>query len=107
MKIGVSHCLIGANCNFNGKDLLSAFVKQLEDSEQIQLIPFCPEDSIFGTPRPNMRIVGGDGFDVLDAPFHGAGRVGHHFVQAVGGAAKIGHCHPHILYALVDFFAVF
>ena len=66
MKLGVSHCLIGANCNFNGKDLLSAFVKQLEDFKQIQLIPFCPEDSIFGTPRPNMRIVGGDGFDVLD-----------------------------------------
>lgn len=66
VKIGVSHCLLGSKCNFNGKDLLSAFVKQLEEIEAIQLVPFCPEESVFGTPRPNMRIVGGDGFDVLD-----------------------------------------
>lgn len=65
MKIGVSHCLLGSNCNFNGKDLLSVFVKMLQDSEEIEFIPFCPEDSVFGTPRPNLRIVGGDGFDVL------------------------------------------
>lgn len=66
MKIGISHCLLGANCNFNGKNLLSEFVKKLEDFKEIQLIPFCPENSVFGTPRQNMRIVGGDGFDVLD-----------------------------------------
>ncbi|MGE0634060.1 MAG: DUF523 domain-containing protein [Pseudobdellovibrionaceae bacterium] len=66
MKIGVSHCLLGSKCNFNGKDLLNEFVKQLEDSGEIEFVPFCPEDSVFGSPRPNLRIVGGDGFDVLD-----------------------------------------
>jgi uncharacterized protein YbbK (DUF523 family) len=66
IKIGVSGCLLGAKCNFNGTDLLSVFVKELQSHDQIELISFCPEDSVFGTPRPNLRIVGGDGFDVLD-----------------------------------------
>ncbi len=66
IKIGVSGCLLGAKCNFNGTDLLSNFVKELQENDQVELISFCPEDSIFGTPRPNLRIVGGDGFDVLD-----------------------------------------
>ncbi len=66
MKIGVSHCLLGANCNFNGKDLLSRFISDLEKIKDVEFIPFCPEDSVFGSPRPNLRIVGGDGHDVLD-----------------------------------------
>ena len=66
IKIGVSSCLLGSKCNFNGTDLLSHFVKQLQDCDQVELISFCPEDSVFGTPRPNLRIVGGNGFDVLN-----------------------------------------
>jgi uncharacterized protein YbbK (DUF523 family) len=66
IKIGVSSCLIGTKCNFNGKDLLSPFIKELQKSNKIEFVPFCPEDSIFSTPRPNLRIIGGDGFDVLD-----------------------------------------
>jgi uncharacterized protein YbbK (DUF523 family) len=65
-KIGVSACLLGKPVNFNGKDLLNNFVNALSQNVQIELVPFCPEDSVFGTPRPNLRIVGGDGFDVLD-----------------------------------------
>jgi uncharacterized protein YbbK (DUF523 family) len=66
IKIGVSGCLLGAKCNFNGNDLLSKFVQELQSNDNMELIPFCPEDKVFGTPRPNLRIVGGDGFDVLD-----------------------------------------
>ncbi len=66
IKIGVSGCLLGIKCNFNGTDLLSNFVKELHDSGLVELVSYCPEDSVFGTPRPNLRIVGGDGFDVLD-----------------------------------------
>lgn len=65
-KIGVSACLIGSPCNFNGKDLLSNFVIGLKQIPNVEFIRFCPEDTVFGTPRPNLRIVGGDGFDVLD-----------------------------------------
>ncbi len=66
IKIGISSCLLGNKCNFDGNDLLSAFVKKLSENSQIEVVPFCPEDSVFGTPRPNLRIVGGNGDDVLD-----------------------------------------
>lgn len=66
LKIGISSCLLGAKCNFNGTDLLSPFIKSLESHPEIELIPFCPENSVFGSPRPNLRIIGGDGDDVLD-----------------------------------------
>lgn len=66
LKIGISSCLLGNKCNFDGNDLLSAFVKKLSENNQIEFVSFCPEDSVFGTPRPNLRIVGGDGNDVLD-----------------------------------------
>jgi uncharacterized protein YbbK (DUF523 family) len=66
LKIGVSGCLLGAKCNFNGTDLLSKFIKELQNNESIELVQFCPEDKVFGTPRPNLRIVGGNGNDVLD-----------------------------------------
>lgn len=66
LKIGISSCLLGNKCNFDGNDLLSAFVKKLSENSQIEVVSFCPEDSVFGTPRPNLRIVGGNGDDVLD-----------------------------------------
>lgn len=66
MRVGVSGCLLGAKCNFDGNDLLSSFLKELEQIEEIEFVPFCPEDFVFGTPRANLRIVGGDGDDVLD-----------------------------------------
>ena len=66
VKIGVSSCLLGNKCNFDGNDLLSTFVKKLSENKKIELVPFCPEDAVFGTPRANLRIVGGEGDDVLD-----------------------------------------
>ncbi len=66
VKIGVSACLLGSKCNFNGADLLSPFIKDLEAQNQVEFISFCPEDSVFQTPRPNLRIIDGDGFDVLE-----------------------------------------
>ena len=66
IKIGVSACLLGAKCNFNGKDLLSPFLKSIEIQSEVEFITFCPEDFVFQTPRPNLRIIDGDGFDVLD-----------------------------------------
>ncbi len=64
MKI-VSACLLGVNCNFEGKnwqnpDLLKEFAEG-------GLFPVCPE--VLGglpCPRDPSEIVGGDGGDVLD-----------------------------------------
>lgn len=62
--IGVSACLLGYNCRYNGKNKKnSALLKKL-DSEEI--LPICPEQlGGLATPRDPSGIVGGDGFEVL------------------------------------------
>ena len=63
MKL-VSACLIGVNCNFEGKNWLNP--KLLEEFEKGNLFPVCPE--VFGglpVPRVPSEIQGGDGSDVL------------------------------------------
>ena len=65
LKIGVSACLLGDKCNFNGQDLFSQFISRITKISNIEIVRFCPEDFAFGSPRANLRILGGDGYDVL------------------------------------------
>ena len=65
LKFAISACLLGRLCNYKGEALGSPFLKGLQEKGIIQFHSFCPEDSALGTPRPNMRIVGGNGSDVL------------------------------------------
>lgn len=63
MKL-VSACLIGVNCNFEGKNWLNP--ELLEEFLKGDLFPVCPE--VFGglsVPRVPAEIQGGDGSDVL------------------------------------------
>jgi uncharacterized protein YbbK (DUF523 family) len=92
LKIGISSCLLGNKCNYDGNDLLSAFVKKLSENSQIQVVSFCPEDSVFGTPRPNLRIVGGDGEDVLDGKASVVNQNGEDVTEKqIEGAQKFFH----------------
>lgn len=64
MKL-VSACLIGVNCNFEGKNYLNL---QLNEEFALRdLFPVCPE-VLGGLPVPRVpaEIQGGDGSDVLD-----------------------------------------
>ena len=63
MKL-VSACLIGANCNFEGKNWLNP--KMFEEFSKGNLFPVCPE-VLGGLPIPRVpaEIKGGDGSDVL------------------------------------------
>ncbi|MFQ5758660.1 MAG: DUF523 domain-containing protein [Candidatus Bathyarchaeia archaeon] len=64
MKI-VSACLIGINCRFDGKNKSSE--ELIEAVKRGELIPLCPEQlGGLPTPRPQSRIVHGNGYDVLD-----------------------------------------
>ena len=56
MKKGaISACLLGEKCRYDGSDNKDeALLNMLQDME---LIPFCPEDHAFGTPRPTMDLV--------------------------------------------------
>lgn len=67
LRILVSACLTGIRCAVDGGtygDYPS--VLRLMDYPQVQLVPFCPEDFAFGTPREMCDAYGGDGHDVLD-----------------------------------------
>jgi uncharacterized protein YbbK (DUF523 family) len=54
-KIAISACLLGEKCRYDASDNRDEkFLAKLEDA---QLIPFCPEDDAFGTPRPTMDLI--------------------------------------------------
>jgi len=61
MKVAISACLLGEACRYDATDNKNDnLLKQLQDKT---LIPFCPEDFAFGSPRPTMdliRTAGGD-----------------------------------------------
>jgi len=60
MKIGISACLLGEKCRYDGAGNKDDFVvNQL--ASYFELIPYCPEAIIFGTPRESIRLVDVDG----------------------------------------------
>jgi uncharacterized protein YbbK (DUF523 family) len=64
MKL-VSACLLGINCNFEGKNKLQP--QLLEEFKKGELYPICPE--VLGglsIPRIPAEIQGGDGLDVIE-----------------------------------------
>lgn len=60
MKLGVSSCLLGNNCRYDGAGSKDGFiVKKL--SQYFELVPYCPEEIVFGTPRESIRLVDVEG----------------------------------------------
>ncbi|MEM7103346.1 MAG: DUF523 domain-containing protein [Bacteroidota bacterium] len=67
LRILTSACLIGTLCGVDGSaNGRYPSVLKLLQYKNVRMIPFCPEDFSFGTPRETPDIEGGDGFDVLD-----------------------------------------
>jgi uncharacterized protein YbgA (DUF1722 family)/uncharacterized protein YbbK (DUF523 family) len=60
MKIGVSSCLLGTQCRYDGGGSRDSFVVN-ELSKYFELVAYCPEEMVFGTPRESMRLVDVDG----------------------------------------------
>ncbi len=54
-KVAISACLTGKECRYDGTDNFSA--KLMARLDGYELIPFCPEDYAFGSPRPTMDLV--------------------------------------------------
>jgi len=54
-RVAISACLLGEKCRYDGTD--NRDPKLLGKLEGMELIPFCPEDFCFGTPRPTMDLV--------------------------------------------------
>ena len=54
-KVAISACLLGEKCRYDASDNKDiALLTKLKNTE---LLPFCPEDDAFGTPRPTMDLV--------------------------------------------------
>jgi len=51
----VSACLLGEYCRYDGKTKEDALV--LEHLQGYEVIPFCPEAPLFGTPRERINVV--------------------------------------------------
>ena len=54
-KAIVSACLLGEYCRYDGKTKCNKDV--LEALQGYEIIPFCPEAPIFGTPRERINII--------------------------------------------------
>jgi len=54
-KVAISACLLGEACRYDGTD--NRDDRLLESLKGYELIPFCPEDDAFGTPRPTMDLI--------------------------------------------------
>jgi len=59
VKVAISACLLGNKCRYDGSQNYDP--KLLGKLEGHELVPFCPEDFCYGTPRPTMDLVEKDG----------------------------------------------
>lgn len=60
-KVIVSACILGEYCRYDGKTKeINAVINALSDYE---IIPFCPEAPLFGTPRERINVVKIDGIN--------------------------------------------
>ena len=60
MKLGVSACLIGSLCRYDGTSSKDKFIVNTLN-EYFEFETYCPEAEVFGTPRPTIRLVDIDG----------------------------------------------
>ncbi len=54
-KVAISACLMGQKCRYDATDNLD--IKLLRKLDDYIVIPFCPEDFAFGSPRPTMDLI--------------------------------------------------
>lgn len=67
MRVLVSGCVAGLPCGIDGSSYGEyPEARRLLAQPNVRAVPFCPEDSEFGTPREMCNIHGGRGEDVLD-----------------------------------------
>ena len=67
LRIFMSACLSGVRCGYDGTTYGTyPSATKLLTYPTARIVPFCPEEYSFGTPREMCDIHGGTGFDVLD-----------------------------------------
>jgi len=58
-KVIISACILGEYCRYDGK---TKEINEVQEAfEGYEIIPFCPEAPLFGTPRERINVVAVDG----------------------------------------------
>jgi uncharacterized protein YbgA (DUF1722 family)/uncharacterized protein YbbK (DUF523 family) len=55
LRLAVSACLLGHEVRWNKGHKRESFLTEVV-AEHADLVPFCPEDAVLGTPRPTLRL---------------------------------------------------
>lgn len=56
MKVLISACVYGENVRWNGTNKASDVIHSWAEDNGITLVPVCPENELFGTPRKPIRL---------------------------------------------------
>ena len=56
MQILISSCVLGNNVRWNAGNKADSDIREWADSHGFELVPVCPEDALFGTPRQPIRL---------------------------------------------------
>ena len=56
MKVLISGCLLGHDVRWNGANKHAPEIVEWAESEGIHLVPVCPEDMLYGTPRAPIKL---------------------------------------------------
>ncbi len=62
-KVIISACLLGENCRYDGKTKINQNI--LDAYKAWEIIPFCPEAPLFGTPREKINVIREDKSDKI------------------------------------------
>ena len=61
MKVLISSCVYGNKVRWNGSNKLHQEIVDWADRVGLELVPVCPEDELFGTPRRPIRLASVEG----------------------------------------------
>ena len=61
MKILISSCVYGNDVRWNGTNRRHQEIHEWAEANGFELVPVCPEDELFGTPRSTIRLRAVDG----------------------------------------------
>ena len=62
-KVIISACLLGHTCRYDGKTKKTTEVS--DAFKDCEVIPFCPEAPLFGTPRQRISVIEVDGINKI------------------------------------------
>lgn len=90
LKLLASACLLGVPCGVDGTSYGAPYphTERLVRLPNVHVVPLCPEDLAFGTPRDTPDIYGGNGFDVLDGRARVLSNTGEDWTERMLDAAQ-------------------